>query len=267
MHLAKSGRGRQQGARTNLKDLLRSSRLRAGLSFRDASSISRWIADTLSDEFYFAAGSTLSDYEALSGPPRYVQKIITLCLLYRIDFEEFLRASGFPLGLIGREPIPDEFVPRNFPNQTHTPGVVGPTSPGEPDSFITDLLNRWEEIPLFLRFSLDKITGLKNSSLSDVFWVGSDEAPQHPLLANSAFIVVNRRARKPPRHTENGLCELALYLILRRDGRYLCGRCTLDKGSLTVHGYPGGAVSTKQFRNEIDAEVVGQVTAIVRRLL
>jgi hypothetical protein len=45
---------------TNLKDLLRSSRLRVGLSFRDASGMSRWIASTLSDEQYFAAPSSIA---------------------------------------------------------------------------------------------------------------------------------------------------------------------------------------------------------------
>ena len=40
---------------TNLKDLLKSSRLREGLSFREASGMSLWIASTLSDEHYFAA--------------------------------------------------------------------------------------------------------------------------------------------------------------------------------------------------------------------
>src|SRR5208283_234137 len=58
----------------NLKDLLRSSRLRVGLSFREASGMSRWIANTLSDELYFAAPSTLSDCETLSAPPRHLQK-------------------------------------------------------------------------------------------------------------------------------------------------------------------------------------------------
>jgi hypothetical protein len=56
-------------------------------------------------------------------------------------------------------------------------------------------------------------------------------------------------------------------LILRRDGSYMCGRCTLNEGNLVIHGYPGGAVSTQQFRNGVDAEVVGQVTTILRRLL
>lgn len=258
---------RPMSAQTSLKDLLLHSRVKAGLSFRDASLISRWIADTLSDQLYFAAPSTLSDYETLSAPPRHVQKIITLALLYRIGFERFLRASGLPLEMAGREPIPDDFVPRHLPSQNHGLRFGGPTSAKEPGRFVATLLNVWEEIPLFLRFSLDEITRVKNFSLSDVFWSGGAGAPQHPLLANSTFVVVNRRARKPPPDTNNAVCEQALYVLFKRDGRYLCGRCTLDEGKLILHGYPGGSVGSQQFRNGVDAEVVGQVTTILRRLL
>lgn len=256
-----------QGEQTSLEGLLRYSRTSLGLSLREASSISRLIADTLSDELYFTAASTLSDYEALSAPPRHIQKIVTLCLLYRIGFEQFLRTSGFPLGRAGSEPIPDALVPRQLPGRNHGVQSAGENGVPKPSDFLAALVSQWEEIPLFLRFSLDQITGLKDFSLSDLFWVNSDKAPRHPLLVNATLVVVNRRARKPSPGRGNAVCEQPLYLILRRDGSYLCGRCTLNEGNLVIHGYPGGSVGTQQFRNGVDAEVVGQVTTILRRLL
>ena len=228
---------------TNLKDLLRSSRLRAGLSFREASGMSRWIASTLSGEHYFAAPSTLSDYETLSVPPRHIQKVITLCVLYSIDFREFLRASGLPLDHEGRDPIPDELVPRQLPKRGR--GRV----PSEEESrqrhgLLDSLIKQWEEVPLFLRHSLNELTGLKNFSLSDVFWVGGDRTPNHPLLMNATFVAVNRRIKKPAQSTAKVVREAPLYLILKRDGSYLCGCCTLQQGSLVVHAYPGGPLGT-----------------------
>jgi len=225
------------------------------------------IADTLSDELYFAAASTLSDYEALSAPPRYIQKILTLCLLYRISFEQFLRVSGFPLGRAGSEPIPDILVPRQPPGRNHEAQSAGENAVAGPSNFVAAFVSQWEEIPLFLRFSLDQITGLKGFSLSDVFWVNGDKAPRHPLLVNATLVTVNRRARRPSREPGNAVCDRPLYLILLRDGSYLCGRCTLNGGDLVIHGYPGGSISKQQFRNGVDAEVVGQVTTILRRLL
>lgn len=258
---------RLQGEQASLRHLLRHSRLRVGLSFREASSISRWIADTLSDELYFAAASTLSDCEALSGPPRHIQKIITMCLLYCIGFEAFLHAAGLPLERVGRESIPDELVPRPLPKRNHAFRIPKPDGVPKPEGFAADILNLWGEIPLFLRFSLDEITGVNGLALSDVFWVGGEKTPRHPLLFNATLVAVNRRARKPSRDTGNALCRQALYLILKRDGRYLCGNFSLEEDQLALHGYPGGSASTQYFKNGEDAEVIGKVTAILRRLL
>ena len=56
---------------TRLSHLLRRARLRMGLSFRDASAMSRHIAHALGDPQYFAASGSLSDYEAQDSPPRH----------------------------------------------------------------------------------------------------------------------------------------------------------------------------------------------------
>jgi hypothetical protein len=260
------GKPRPLNIQTNLKDLLRSSRLRLGLSFREASGMSRWIASRLSDQLYFAAPSTLCDYETLSAPPRHIQKIITLCVLYCIDFQELLRASGLPLDQAGHAPIPDEVAPRQAPGRNQGLHVAREKeSLPEPSGFLGTLTKQWEEIPFFLRHSLNELTGLRNFSLSDVFWVGGDEAPIHPLLVNATFVAVNRRVKNPA-EPKTG-CQLPLCLLLKRDGSYLCGCCARHQGNLVVRAYPGGRHGTWQFRNGIDAEVIGQVTTILRRLL
>lgn len=251
---------------TSLKDLLKRSRLCVGVSFREASGTSRWIASTLSDQLYFAAPSTLSDYETLSVAPRHIQKIITLCILYCISFQEFLRSSGIPLERSGHDPISDALVPRKAPN--HSPGLQTPDRQEtirEYGSFLDSLLNQWEEVPLFLRHSFSELSSLKNLSLSDVFWVGGNEVPIHPLLSNATFVVINRRVKNPGQ--PKTACEPPLCLLLKRDGNYLCGCCALHQGNLIVRAYPGGRLATQQFRNGIDAEVVGQVTTILRTLL
>jgi len=251
---------------TSLKDLLRDSRLRVGLSFREASSMSRWIANRVSDQLYFAAPSTLSDYETLLAPPRHIQKIIALCILYCIDFQEFLRVCGLPLDQDGHDPIPDELVPRQPPNRSrdlHAP--IGQEHLPEHGGFLDSLLKQWEEVPLFLRHSLNELAGLKSFSLSDVYWVGGDRVSSHPLLINATFAIVNRRIKNPAQ--SKTACEPPLCLLLKRDGSYLCGCCALHQGMLIVRAYPGGRLATQQFKNGIDAEVIGQVTTVLRRLL
>lgn len=250
-----------------LGGLLRGSRMRAGLSFREASAASRRIASLLADEHFFAAASTLSDYETLSAPPRQIQKAITLCALYFIDFWRFLRTAGLPLDQGGREPIPDEFVQRPGSDRGHDSAARGTgESLQRSETFLASLLAQWEEVPLFLRYSLSDLTTLKNFSLSDVFWVGGVEMPMHPWLVNAAFVVVNRRIKKPARLAGRMTHEPRLYMILERDGGYLCSCCAVDGENLVVYNCSGGSPGIRRLRNGVDAEIIGQVTAIVRRL-
>jgi hypothetical protein len=253
---------------TNLKELIRMSRLRAGLSFREASKLTRWIAQILTDQLYFAAPSTLSDYETFSAPPRHIQKIITLCILYSIGFWEFLRASGLSLEYAGDEPIPDEFIPRQILYRGREADIASAEGVSEErqTGFLDTLIKQWGEIPLFLRRSLNELTGITNFSLSDVYWVGGDRNPIHPWLVNATFVVINRRVKKPIQSTATTFWEQPLYLLLARDGSYLCGCCTFQQGLVVVHPYPDRTFSLRQFRNGTDAEVIGQVTAILRRL-
>jgi hypothetical protein len=231
--------------------------------------MTRSIARRLADPLYYTAASTLSDYETLSAPPRHIQKILTLCILYTIPFWDFLRASGLSLDERKLEPIPEEFVPREaFPVK---PKAVA-TSREElwrerKGDFLGALQNRWREIPLFLRKSLSDLTGVPNFSLSDVYWVGADVNPLHPCLENAEFVAVNRRFRVPVPARRVLVAEQPLYLLFVRDGRYLCGSCTLDHGLVTVHPYPDRPFRPRRFKNGVEAEVIGQVTAILRRLV
>lgn len=248
-----------------LKDLLPQSRLRAGLSFREASALSRRMAEALRDDLYFAAASTLSDYETLSTPPRQIQKIITLCVLYGIPFGRFLGACGLPTDPGGRDPIPDELLGRPTPEDTGRGLTAAPNETVRPGGFFRMLLDEWQEIPLFLRFSLDELGG-SNLTLSDVFWVGGEKAARHSLLVGAWLVALNRRARKlAPHRTAKARCG-SLHMVLLRNGDYLCGPCSLEGDDLVVDGYARARLSAHRFRNRIDAEVVGQVTAIFRRL-
>jgi hypothetical protein len=253
---------------TSLKELIRLSRLRVGLSFREASKVSRWIAQILKDELYFAAASTLSDYETFSVPPRHIQKIITLCVLYSIGFGDFLRASGVSLEYAGGESMPDEFIPRQIFDRGREPDIESreAVSLERQAGFLDTLIKQWAEIPLFLRRSLNELVGITNFSLSDVYWVGGDRNPIHPWLVNATFVVINRRVKKPIQSTATTFSEQPLYLLLARDGSYLCGCCTFQEGLVVVHPYPDRTFSLREFRNGTDAEVIGQVTAILRRL-
>jgi hypothetical protein len=250
-----------------LGELIRLSRLRAGFSFREASALSRRIAETLADEEYFTAVGTLSEYETLTHAPRHVQKIISICILYNIGFWDFLNASGITVDPRAGDFMPDELIPRVVPGTDRfVAGTDAEPSIQEETGFVARLVTEWSDIPLFARDAFALVAALNDLSLSDVFWVGGDRSPIHPYLVHAIFVSVNRRMKKPIQTAAKTLWEQPIYMVLKRDGGLFCGACTLEHGQLLVHSYPDRPSVPRQLRNGIDAEVIGQVTAVVRRL-
>lgn len=263
---AKTNAAATPDATTKLGQMIQISRMRTGLSFREASAMSRWVAKMLGDNAYFISPGTLCDYDDLSDPPRNIQKIVCLCILYCIGFWDFLRAAGLTLDL-GSEPMSDELrgrtdVPPPQPPDGESAGAAGPSKDNA--DFLSARMGQWKEIPLFIRGALPEISGLQNLSLSDIFWVGAERDPIHPHLVNAEFVTVNRRFKKPMNSLPPPR-EQPVYMILKRDGGFLCGCCTQQQGTLSVHRHPQHRPAPAETERDVDAEVIGQVTAILRR--
>jgi len=246
---------------SKLSQLLRSARLRMGLSLREASAISRRVAAELGDEQYFAAAGSLSDYEAVDTSPRHIHKVITLCAVYGLHFSTFLKSIGLNVEQAGKHPIPDNLVPRKLPSGPGRAENHGRLDGG----FLEQLLSR-SEVPTFLRGCLPGLSGLRTLSLNDFFWVGGDQNPLHPLLANGLIAVVNRHRKRALHFRSRPLWQQPLYVLLKREGTYLCGCCSLEDGTLVIHPCLPNHQRPQHLRNHHDAEVVGQIVTIARRL-
>jgi hypothetical protein len=249
-----------------LGQLIRMSRTRQGLSFRDASAMSRSVANVLDDQAYFASPGTLADYDRLSGVPRHIQKILSLCILYGIGFWDFLRAGKIALDSLGSDPVPDELCGRGAPHGSHGSEKTHTGEIETPD-FLYALIDQWKEIPLFLRRSLSEITALPHLSLLDFFSVARGQDSADPRLSNAALVTVNRRLKKPLDSPPPALREEPVYMLVARDGGYLCAPCTLDRGALALHRQPSMPLVPVETETRTDVEVIGQVTAILRRLV
>src|SRR5262249_7890588 len=70
--------------------LLRTGRMNAGLSFREAAGETRRVSVVLAEERYRLSASSICDYETQSNPPRGLRKIATLCCVYGLMFDSFL---------------------------------------------------------------------------------------------------------------------------------------------------------------------------------
>ncbi len=239
--------------------LLRDARLRAALSLRAASEMSREIAKALGNQRYFISQGSLSDYEANSTPPRHIPKLLTLSTLYAIPFDQLMTALAVELSS-DASPIPDEWMPdRRAPPESLIERVP-------PSGFLSHALGRLAELPFFLYNSLASLSGLTDISLLDIFWAGGHYKVLHPALAGALFVVVNRRRTTPPSVPRKSLWQQSLYLVRRRDGSYLLATCTREGNSIVIHPQGQDFVPHERLRDRVDAEVVGQIVVVVRSL-
>jgi hypothetical protein len=262
--LAKLWRPQPLATEASIGPMLRNARTNMNLSLREASAMSRRIADLLGEERYFLSPSSLFGYEVSDAPPRHFHTAITLCSLYGLQFQAFLGSIGIKPEEAGSQAMPDHLVRR--------PSAPGPVDHagehGTPDSngFLQVLLGKCEEIPFFLRESVGTLSGLTDPSLDDFFWIGGEPNPLHPSLTNGLLVVVNRRNRRPFHFRSKPIWQQPIYVLQMRDGTYLCGCCGIENGNLVVHPYSEHFYRSVQLRYHQDAEVVGQIVTIVRKL-
>jgi hypothetical protein len=250
---------------TDLRHLLRKCRKRAGLSFRQASAISAKLAQELGDQRYFTAIGSLSDYESAEAPPRHIHKVVTLCTLYSIGFWHLLKASGLAMDKLGQRAIPQDLTESTHwaassrRKDQEPPGTKG-------GSFLSILMDRFEEIPLFLRNALPELCGMSRLAMRDVFWVGEIGPEFHAPLRGAAFLVVNQRMKTPFVSESEPEWKQPVYLLARRDGSYFCGRFALAGNTTVLHPFSARPSSPKPHDSGGDAEVVGQIVTVLRRI-
>ena len=260
--LARHWRPRPLSKDVGVGPLLRNARVTKRISLREASEMSRRIADTLKDDTYYISPSSLCDYELLNTEPHRPQTAITLCSLYGLPLQTLFEAMRIDVENTGTETMPDGLASRVSPVESFE------TSAGiDRGGFLEHMLERWEEVPFFLRQSIGQLSGLGGVSLGDFFWIGGRQEVLHPYLENGLLALVNRRRRRPVHFASKPLCQQPVYVLLKRDGTYLCACCGIENGTLVVHPYAKNFHRADLFRYRQDVEVVGQIVMIASGLV
>lgn len=247
-----------------LSHLLRSARTRLNLSLREASAMTRRIAELLGDDRYAISQSSLSDYEVLDMPPRHFHKAMSLCVVCGLPFTLFLKAIGILLEKSGIESMPDYFVSRASSQGAHN--IARDDDEVFAEGFLEKLFKECGGVPFFLRNSIEGISGLSGVSLDDFVWIGGEQNPLHPYLTNGLLVLVNRRKKRPTYFRSKPLWQQPIYVLQKRDGTYLCACCGIENGTLVVHPYSHQFYRPIQLRYHHDAEVIGQIVAIARKM-
>ena len=264
-HMAKLWKPLLLVEQTTFDQLLTHARAGANLSFRESEALSRRISAVLGDKRYRVASSSLCDYEVTGEPPRSLHKIITLCSVYGVSFRSLLLSVGIPIDQAGTVPIPDHLVGR-FP-----PGLpssrVDQSGPATHSGFLEHLIAEWREVPFFLRGSMGPVTGLRKPSIRDFFWIGGARQSLHPYCATGVLAAINRHRKTPTYFPAKPSWKQPVYLLLKRDGGYVCACCDLEDGILVIHPHTEQFRGSLQFRYRKDIEVVGQVFAVLRAVV
>lgn len=242
-----------------LDDLLRRARRRSGLTFREASAQSALIARVLRNQEFFCAAGSLSDYETTTQGPRHIHKMFTLCTLYSISAWEFMAAAGVPRSEAGTDAMPDE--------------LRGRAGLGERESLTSrettpapERRNSLAEFPYFFGRAAADLFQMPHLSIRDIFWIDGPRETFHPYLADAAAIIINRRKKRITSQPCAPLWAQPSYILLGRDGQYVCTSCGRDGNTLVMRPFSNGFQRPLRLRKPGEIEVIGTVVGILRRL-
>ena len=249
---------KQRAASGRIGEYVRRARMRSGLSLREASEQTREIAETLGHPNYFCAASALSDMEARDLFPRHIHKLISLSAAYCMSIADLAGLAGLRMEDAGQEAMPEEW------KQTSRGQAV--TRGHAPSQFLEAVEDKIEEVPYFLRNALPAIVGLPSLSVRDLYWAGATGNLIHPYLRDSVLIALNRKSKTPVMSLSSPVWAQPLYVLEMRNGAHLCGSCSLQNGTLFFRPCTSTSRSLLRLRNRIDAEVLGKVVLIVRRV-
>ncbi len=244
---------------------LKAIRTRLRITTRDVAELSQKLADIEGNPEYAISNAWLTQVENSDSVPS-IFKLYALSVIFRIKFNDLLVLFGVDLQKINQHQSELQLPNTHLVQMEVADSERAVSFPIRFDRSFdidnTNLLNRmveiWGEVPISLIQSLD----LRHSLYG---YVGLQDFTLHPLLRPGSFVQIDQRVRKirPARwRTEH---DRPIYFVELRDG-YACAWCDLQDGHLLLLPHPLSPVSVRRFSYGVEAEIVGQVTAVAMRL-
>jgi transcriptional regulator with XRE-family HTH domain len=245
-----------------LKDI----RCRLGITTREVAEFSQKIAEAEGSPEFHISNAWLTQVENSDSVPS-IFKLYSLSSIYRIKFTDLLRLYGVDLQHLGRNQMATPLPATHLTNvevydQQHTvsfPIRFDRSFDIDNTSLLSRLVEVWGEVPIALIQHLDIRHGLYG-------YIGLQDLTLHPLLRPGSFVQIDPRVRKvqPMRwHTE---FDRPIYFVELRDG-YACSWCELQDGHLLLLPHPLSPRTVRRLADGVDAEIVGQVTAVAMTLV
>jgi transcriptional regulator with XRE-family HTH domain len=244
---------------------LKAIRTRLGVTTRDVAELSQKLADSEGNPEYAISNAWLTQVENSDSVPS-IFKLYALSVIFRMKFNDLLMLFGVDLQKLNQHQselqLPNTHLVQMEVYDSERTVSFPIRFDRSFDIDNTNLLNRmvetWGEIPVSLIQKLD----LRHSLYG---YVGLQDFTLYPLLRPGSFVQIDQRVKKirPSRwRTEH---DRPIYFVELRDG-YACSWCDLQDGYLLLLPHPLSPASVRRFSYGVEAEIVGQVTAVAMRL-
>lgn len=240
-----------------LHERLRRARRRSGQTLREASAKTALVARALQHEEFFCAPGSLSDYESNNESPRHLHKLLSLCAVYSVSPWDFMSAAGLRLGEAGQKVMPDALLGRVVPSQIKSDNSRERMSSGLQGHTLA-------ELPYFFGRAAAEFLKMEHLSIRDIFWIGHPGKTFHPYLADALAVIIDHHKKRVTVEPRLPLWAQPLYVLLGRDGHYVCASCSSQSRKLVVRPFSDGFDRPLRFKNPDEIEVVGKVIGILR---
>lgn len=244
---------------------LKEIRFRLGITTREVAEFSQKIAEAERNPEFHISNAWLTQVENSDSVPS-IFKLYSLSCIYRIKFTDLLLLYGVDLEQLARHqlsaPLPgthltnleiyDQQRTVSFPIRFDRSFDIDNTS------LLSRLVEVWGEVPIALIQHLDIRHGQYG-------YIGLQDMTLYPLLRPGSFVQIDPRVRKVQPMRWRTEFDRPIYFVELRDG-YACSWCEVQDGHLLLLPHPLSPRPVRRLANGIDAEIVGQVTALAMTL-
>lgn len=246
-------------------ELLKELRSRLGITTRDVAELSQKIAESEGNPEFQISNAWLTQIENSDSVPS-IFKLYSLSAIYRLKFTELLRLYGLDLQKLSLHqlaaPLPHTHLATldvydadrtiSFPVRFDRSFDLDNTN------LLSRIVELWGEVPIALIQHLD----IRHSQYG---YVGLQDFTLYPLLRPGSFVQIDSRLRRIPPLRWRTEFDRPIYFVELRDG-YACSWCDLLDDQLLLLPHPLSPCSVRKFKYGIEAEIVGQVTAVAMKL-
>jgi len=241
---------------------LRKIREKLKLTYRDVEQAGQELARRRGSAEFLIPLSRLADIENAGKVPSLF-RLYTLCVVYRLDFQEVVQWYGVPVEQLASDTLHvklDETHPLN--GKASGVGTIPQPLAAEVDlsktTFLSHIIRQWGKVPLSFLNGLD----LKQHRYG---LVGLEDWSMFPILRPGSLVMIDEGRRKIARGGWNNEFDRPIYFFEHRQG-FACGWCTLDGDSLLVQPHPASEKIPSVFRFPDEIDVIGQVTGVAMLL-